>query len=276
MTDAVELSILRRPRRAACDPQAFYPFRGLVKGPFTDLNELEAVERFIRAVVLHDCIRMELERNAFDPRTDNLAPPGPRNVIVAIGPIVNEYEIFEEQSAGEPLPKVVIPTNLLDVVRRFSNAEPGNVYYKAHIEYLQRLVSVCRDGGSVVCEGEVGTSAFEAASTVPEELFTELDSDWQHYVNFLAAGDVGPLVPPVLAIVLSRCRGREDVPRVVRELRDEWAEARWKIWSVVDELHSATTLRQITSLRSELTEASKALSPDSGHRQPLRALWSLV
>ena len=32
---------------AVCDPEAFYPLRRLVAGPFTDLRELTEVERFV-------------------------------------------------------------------------------------------------------------------------------------------------------------------------------------------------------------------------------------
>ena len=44
---------------AICDPDAFYPLRNLVRGPFNDLSQLHEVERLIRAIVLHDEIIME-------------------------------------------------------------------------------------------------------------------------------------------------------------------------------------------------------------------------
>ena len=47
---------------AVCDPPAFYhPFRRLVEGPLTDPQDLEAAERFIRTVVLHDELIMGIE-----------------------------------------------------------------------------------------------------------------------------------------------------------------------------------------------------------------------
>ncbi len=74
---------------AVFDPDAFYPLRSLVDGPFNQLDELSRVERFLRAVLLHDEMCMELEpwadpgEEAFD---ENDAEPRPRNVVVAIGP----------------------------------------------------------------------------------------------------------------------------------------------------------------------------------------------
>jgi hypothetical protein len=46
---------------AVCDPVAFYPFRRLVEGPLTNPKDLEAAERFVRTVVLHDELVMGLE-----------------------------------------------------------------------------------------------------------------------------------------------------------------------------------------------------------------------
>lgn len=54
-------------RIAVCDPEAFYPLRGLVSGQLTDLRELVEVERFVRTVVLHDEISMELDPWPYDP-----------------------------------------------------------------------------------------------------------------------------------------------------------------------------------------------------------------
>jgi hypothetical protein len=52
---------------AACDPDAFYPLRSLVKGPFDNLEDLPAIERFVRTVVLHDEIVMEGGLMACEP-----------------------------------------------------------------------------------------------------------------------------------------------------------------------------------------------------------------
>jgi hypothetical protein len=55
---------------AICDQQAFYPFRSLVHGPLTDLNELIEIERFVRAVVLHDEISMVIEPWPYDRNSE--------------------------------------------------------------------------------------------------------------------------------------------------------------------------------------------------------------
>ena len=39
---------------AVFDPEAFYPLRSLVEGPFSHWDLLEPLERFVRGIVLHD------------------------------------------------------------------------------------------------------------------------------------------------------------------------------------------------------------------------------
>jgi hypothetical protein len=56
---------------AVCDPEAFYPLRRLVNGPFVDSSELLEIERFVRTVVLHDEIAMELEPFPYDPDSES-------------------------------------------------------------------------------------------------------------------------------------------------------------------------------------------------------------
>ncbi|HEX9725821.1 MAG TPA: hypothetical protein VGC53_16200 [Vicinamibacteria bacterium] len=54
-------SKMQHVSRAVFDQEAFYPFRRLVEGALTDVRDLERIERFLRAAVLHDEMDMELE-----------------------------------------------------------------------------------------------------------------------------------------------------------------------------------------------------------------------
>jgi hypothetical protein len=47
-------------RGMVCDLEAFEPLHSLVVGPLVDLDELTAIERFVRTVVLHDEISLYL------------------------------------------------------------------------------------------------------------------------------------------------------------------------------------------------------------------------
>src|SRR4030042_1230910 len=95
-------------RVAVCDPYAFYPLRSLVSGPLTDLSKLTEVERFVRTVVLHDEISMDLEPDPYvpgaDPEfTEEEEFAGGRSVIVATGPVLTGYDFFTANlGSGEP------------------------------------------------------------------------------------------------------------------------------------------------------------------------------
>src|ERR1700741_1192246 len=94
-------------RLAVCDPDAFYPLRSLITGPLTDLNELHDVELFIRTVVLHDEISMELEPfgdQGFEeePFTEEERKEGGRLTITAFGPDLTGYDFISVTTGPGP------------------------------------------------------------------------------------------------------------------------------------------------------------------------------
>jgi len=92
---------------AICDQEAFYPLRSLINGPLTNLNELHEVERFLRTVVLHDEISMELEPCPYDPYSESMLTQekrnAPRNVIVALGPVLTDYDFFSKRTGTKKI-----------------------------------------------------------------------------------------------------------------------------------------------------------------------------
>lgn len=271
--------------RAVCDQEAFYPLRSLVAGPFTDLRELTRIECFIRTVVLHDEISMELEPRPYDADTERerLAQeqsPGRRTVIVAMGPLLTGYDFFTERQSGRKVetPDITLSSSLLEIAQTFSNAEEGNVYYETHIEYLQRIVSVLQKGGSALLAGGFGNAAIKSSSKYPLKLFENLDRDWQQFARKADAGEFGFMVPPVLSIVLTRCAKREAIPVIIKDLRDEWADARSKIWTLLDRLKNVRTVAESHEIQQEMAEASRLLSPaqEPFKTRPVRVLWDLV
>src|SRR5438128_3932652 len=85
-----------RVRTALCDQDAFYPFRSLVTGGLSSLEDLALAERFARAVVLHDAMQMEGEPMPAPPKEDDAwteeeIAAGGKNVIVAFMPDLSPY-----------------------------------------------------------------------------------------------------------------------------------------------------------------------------------------
>ena len=66
VTESLEMSMEsispQRVRTAMCDQHGFYPFRDLLTGHLSSLDDLALAERFARAVALHDAIVMEPAR----------------------------------------------------------------------------------------------------------------------------------------------------------------------------------------------------------------------
>jgi hypothetical protein len=270
-------------RVAACDPEAFYPLRSLVAGPFHDLEDLPAVERFVRTVVLHDEIVMELTPWPYNPETDSELTEeeeraGGRAVITGIGPVLDGYDFFTDLTGPQSVPEIELAPALVEAASRYANAGEGNVYFKAHIEYLKRMLGIVERGGSVLLCGDFGQEAVATTQRYPEELFRQLDADWQRYAQRAAEDGVGLLVPPVLGIVLTRCARRDAIPTVLRELRDEWAGARRKVWQLLDALRTCRTIGEALEIREELSEASLLFSPVTTEldTNPVRVLWEIA
>ena len=167
---------------------------------------------------------------------------------------------------------------LVEVARRFSNAEEGNVHYKTHIEFLQRIVALVRTGGSALLAGEFGTAAIGASTRFPPTWFENLDRDWRQFAREIDTGGINFMVPPVLSIILTRCARRDAIPTVIKDLQAEWADARAKVWALVDRLNTARTIAEAQEIRRELEAASRLLSPTQSEfdTRPGRVLWDLV
>jgi hypothetical protein len=255
----------------------------LVNGPFEDLGELPAIERFVRTVVLHDEIVMEGALLPFDPVAEEELSEEeriyPRSVIVALRPSLDGYDFFKNDLGprSEPGPEIDLSPALLETAARFANADDG-AYYRAHVDQLKRLLNVVEQGGSVLLCGEYGQEVVATAGRYPGELFRELDNNWQSYACDVERDGLGFLVPPVLGIVLTRCARRDAIPAVIRDLRDEWSDARKKVWNMLAALRKSRTLHEALKIRKELGVASRLFSPEAAEAdtQPVRALWEIL
>jgi antitoxin component of RelBE/YafQ-DinJ toxin-antitoxin module len=133
------------------------------------------------------------------------------------------------------------------------------------------------DVGSFLLSEKGAETALPKAEEYPSGLFEQLDKDWREYASHIANG-LELLVPPVLGIVLTRCARHESIPLVVRDLREEWAKARAKVWSLLDTLRSVPTLHEAQSIRHELVRASQMFSPVQTEfdSRPLRVFWDIT
>jgi hypothetical protein len=267
---------------AACDVEAFNPLHWLVSGPFTDLTDLSVIEEFVRTVALHDEIV-----NVPQPlpqSDDDLGLPeeeeavGGRMVITALGPVLDGYDFFMDRRLALPVPDIELSPALLAVAAEFANAGEGNVYFTAHVQYLKRMLGIVEQGGSALLYNNFGKEAISVTQRYPKELFRELDADWQRHARRLQRDGLRLVVPPVLAIVLTRAARRDAIPAILRDLRDEWAYARQKVWNLLNALRKSPTLAEALEIEKELSEASRLFSPEATEldTSPGRILWEIL
>lgn len=272
-------------RTATCDPEAFYPLRRLVSGPFDSIEELAAIERLVRTVLLHDEMLMELSPLPDDPETeaerelrDDAGQWAGRIVIAGIGPILTGYDFFTDRTGPQPVPDIELTAALIETASRHANADEGNVYFNAHIEFLKRVLGIVEQGGSALLCGDFGQQAITTARRYPELRFQQLDQDWQHYARQIEDDGLGLLIPPVLGVVLTRCARRDAIPTVIRDLREEWAGARKKVWHLLDALRTSRTLAEAVEIRKGLADASRLFCADATEvdTRPVRVLWEIL
>ncbi len=264
-------------RRAIFDPEAFYPFRSFVEGHINNWSQFDSIERFLRAILFHDEVCMEIEpiSGSID---DDEHEPGPRNVVVGFGPVLENYDgLLVSPSGPHQRFSTALSKKLLDITLRRCPGGPGDPYYEAHLRYLQTLAHTWESGGSVVCDGELATEAQMAGSQFPPVLIERLDKDWKNYVHTAELRGIGPSLPPILCIILTRCGKREDIIPVTKVLREEWNTPRRKIWKLVEQLKTANTINEAYDIQKEFEEASKHLSPVNGDisLSPLRVIWDI-
>lgn len=274
-----------RVRTALCDQEGFYPFRSLMTGHLSSMEELAAAERFARAVVLHDAIEMEGEpmpSHADEHEwTGQEIAAGRRNVIVAFMPDLRPYgDLFVDNIGPDPLQgqQFEMSASLKELAREMSGGASGDPYYDAHERYLYKLTRTLRGGASIVCGGAVGSALRKTTSRYPEQLFATLDADLQEFAREAQASHVGVVVPPILSVVVSRSQSREEILKRLTELRDEWSEPRGHIWRLVDDLRTCSELRHMRQIQKELEYVSAVFSPARAAVQiePSRVLWDLV
>jgi hypothetical protein len=275
----------QRVRTAMCDQEGFYPFRSLLTGHLSSLDELALAERFARAVVFHDSMLMEGEPMPAPEQeeewTEEEIAAGGKNVIVAFMPILSGYgDLFVDNLGPDPLrgAKLELSDSLRAIARDMSGAGPGDPFHDAHERYLYKLTRTLRAGASIVCGGAVGLALRDRASHYPEQLFAPLDEDLQEFAREAHQAHLGVAVPAVLSIVLSRCETRDDILRRLIEIRNEWMEPRERVWTLINALRASSDTREMRGIQKELEYVSTVLSParPAIPIEPSRVLWDLV
>lgn len=78
--------------------------------------------------------------------------------------------------------------------------------------------------------------------------------------------------------MLTRCARRDAIPIVIRDLRDEWAVARRKIWALLEASRASRTSGEFMAIERELSQASRLFSPQETKldSHPIRIFWEII
>jgi hypothetical protein len=269
-------------RTATCDPGSFYPLSRLVSGPLESLDDLNAVERLLRTVLLHDEITMETTPLPDFGSAEPIDSEGNFRLTISVAatwPDLSGYRFFTERSyiPSRDVEMELSPT-LLELAAQYANVGPGYTHFEDHVLFLKRVFAIVQEGGSALLCGQFGRAALSATQRYPESLFQNLDEDWQRYARQIETDGLGLLIPPVLGIVLTQCARRNAIPYVVQDLRNEWAEARRKVWNLLEAQKSCKTLGDAVLIRQELEDATRLFSPKKTDldTRPVRVLWEIL
>jgi hypothetical protein len=277
-------------KTAACNARAFEPFHRVVVGPCTP-DDLHVAEQFARAVVLHDDVRML-------PESFRITV-GENDRLGGLSPLLVKTEGFE--TFGDYFDPSFVDTShghelLMSVTRigpdRKTFFDPFGVSIILALEQI-------RAGGSAVVrdstwqievvrtvEGTIEEKRHSAewesrlapAERYPDSLFSQLDESWQLFAKKLARGNFELKVPPVLGIVMTLSARRDAIPAILLDLRNEWADARKKLWQRIDAFTNLRTVEEGEDLVRELEAASKLFCRQQTEydTQPMRVFWDIA
>ena len=212
--------------------------------------------------------------------TDEQIAEGGRLVITSFMPTLTGYEDIVRSQLG---PTRELNLELPPVLVRLAASSAGtdrvdDPYYRSHLQYLQNLCLVVKRGGSVMAAGQVGRAAIRTSQEMPAALLRHLDADVRQFAEQANRGELGLVVPPLLATVIARAGGRRDrIVDAVGELREEWSEPRRRVWETLHALRCTRDFEEANGLMHELDEISTVIrAPGVPFLRPMEMAWQVT
>jgi len=111
--------------------------------------------------------------------------------------------------------------------------------------------------------------------------FKSIDEDWNQQLESWARQGLNIAIDLLLSIVLSRANERHEIPAVISELRDEFADARRELWNLFDDSFlRVATQEEAARVIERIEREARSIVPKSFKQHefwfPLRFLWNFV
>lgn len=300
---------------AVIDAEALSGLQRLVDGPLEKIEALVDAEWILRVVLLHDELQpiflpasdcrgpewLDLVA-ALDPEAasipivakDPSETRTPLRYSGGLNPALTAMELWLStfHDVSQKLARIPsdfkVSQTLYDAVEELTkeaeNHSPARRPEQEQTVLRSALLESARDVAWLVCEeGSVALASPLGSVFLPltQKLplsFEHLDRNWHLFAHQCQSNGLDLLVPPLLSVVLTRCSRRDAIPSVIRDLRNEWATPRQKVWSLLAHLRTSRTLGEAEEIQKELADASKLLCPDRSEIdvRPMRVLWEII
>jgi hypothetical protein len=269
--------------KVLCDCESLQTFVGLVEGPLR-ANTLPAVERFVRSFVLHDetILKPKCTASVLEGSILQIAQRSPElNTYGLIETLPADVKLFHKgqtDSAEEDDFGVWIYNAIQEFPPAMGEEAATLLLGKAYAAGVESGFSTrYRESGASLLTITPEFNEFDQ-EPLPNSLFATLDAEWHEHAKKIETSGLKFSVPPVLSIVLSRSANRTAIPRVLSDLRDEWFNARRKVWRMLRDLRECATLSEAIEIEHELKQASLLFSPKKSDfdTRPIRVLWDVT
>jgi len=243
----------------------------VIDGPITSKKDIESAESALRAILLHECVEIIIpcvkgelgkgvisyirldqnQRNAAAFAAFSVAPC--RDILCAIEYIdVSNGEVsgssnHASQLIGKPL------ESLSDCYRDLLK----------NTSEIASAFAMDIGAASYYTSSELTSSMKRGAAGFIDELYRRIYRPWLDIAQASPPLNIDVKLPPLLAIVLSRAPSRDQIPDVLRELRDELSVVRTELNNMNKLLERTMSQADIQAQVMRINESFDAIVPES-------------
>ncbi|MGH8544513.1 MAG: hypothetical protein ACREX3_12975, partial [Gammaproteobacteria bacterium] len=251
----------------------------LVESEIRTIQDLEAAEVGLQILMWHD--RVDVLVPAFKFYMDKLVSyaradqPRSRLAFDLFAPCAPQDAIFAVE-------RVEVVTGVISQSTLSNSSLTGRIFQDAKADYLQTspiqaatLANVPMYMGVPAYFTDPAIESFTGKRGFFGKFYSDLSAQWEQRMSVVPDIDVAIPLPPLLAIVLTRARTRDDIPKAIIEVRDELAAVRREMLRLNEVVQGAGRQKDIEEQVNEAQKSFAAALPAS-RRPPVSFLFPLL